>query len=191
MPTFFPLRVVLRDETPAVVRQIVPEDVMKFAEGVHRLSAESRVRRFFCDKTRLSGKEIQNLTQCDGQMHFGFVLGILGDDGNETDTVAVARCFRNREKPSEGEAAVATIDAWQRLGIGTILVQQLARACRALGVHTWKICEFTDNCAVRKIMAKIGSQSFEREIGSGILESIYELRTRNGDSVSESILPPA
>ncbi len=176
MPCSLPLRVFLWDETPALVRQIVPEDAIKFAEGLSRVSTESRVRKFFYDKTGFSKNELHDLSRCDGQTRLGFVLVILDDAGNEAETVAVAQCLRNMKKPTEGEVAVVTIDAWQRLGIGTILVQQLARACHESGIHTWKIFTFSDNCAVRKIMTDIANQTFEREIGSGIVEAAYELR---------------
>jgi GNAT superfamily N-acetyltransferase len=190
MPCAFPLRVALRDETPAVVRKIVPGDATRLAEGLKRLSTESRVRRFFYDKGNFSDKELHNLTHCDGQSHLGFVLGVLDEDGNEVDTVAVARCIRNKKKPWEGEAAVVTIDAWQRLGIGTILLKELARACRDSGIHTWKVSQFANNCAVRKIMSEIGSQTYEREIGSGIVEAVYELRPIDKDTESECIPLP-
>jgi GNAT superfamily N-acetyltransferase len=170
-----PLLFQLLDDTPAVVRSIVPEDAAKLEKGLHNLSTESRVRRFFYDMSQYTGKELRDLTHCDVQTRLALVLGILDENGNEVETVAIARCFQNAEKPWEGEATIVTMDAWQRLGIGTILIRELARRSRDLGIRTWRICQFSDNCAVRKIMTRVGHQTLERDIGAGVLEAEYTL----------------
>ncbi len=158
-----------------MVRPIQPEDAARLVEGLHRMSAESRVRRFFYDKAGFTENELHNLTHCDGQSHLALVLGILDESGNEVDTVAVARCFRDRRDPRQGEAAFVTIDEWQRLGVGTALIRELARRCWNAGIRTWKAFHFADNRGARRILAVVGTRTFEQELGSGIVEAIYAL----------------
>lgn len=166
----------LRDGTAAVVRPIAPEDASSLVEGLRRLSVESRVRRFFYDKVGFSRRELSNLTHCDGRTHLAFVLGILDKDGNEADTVAVARCFRSREFAAHGEVAFVTIDEWQGLGIGNILGRVLARECWEVGIRSWKASHFADNHAALRILALVGERTFKQDLGSGVVESIYTLR---------------
>ncbi len=40
-------------------------------------------------------------------------------------------------------------------------------------------------------MAEIGSQTFEREIGYGIVEAVYELRTMDENPASVSVSLPS
>ena len=117
------------------MRPIRPEDADRLVEGLRRMSTESRVRRLFYDKIAFSGKELHGLTHCDGVNHLALVLGILDGSGNEVDTVAVARCIRDREEPRQGEAAFVTIDEWRRLGIGTALVRESAWRCWEVGIR--------------------------------------------------------
>ena len=53
----------LRDGTTGIVRPISPVDAGPLADGLRRLSPESRVRRFLYEKYAFTERELRDLTQ--------------------------------------------------------------------------------------------------------------------------------
>src|SRR5262245_5696627 len=92
----------LRDGTPIVLRLLRPEDKWLLADGLARMSPESRFRRFFTHRDHLSAHELAYLTEIDQERHFA--LGAVRlDDGREVG-LGVARFV---VLPDEGEARAA------------------------------------------------------------------------------------
>ena len=166
----------LGDGTPAVIRPLVPTDEAKLVEGLQRLSPESRIRRFLFEKSTFTPGEIQHLAHPDGCTQIALVLAILNEMGQEVDKVAVARCFRNPQESQFGEVAVATVDEWQGLGIGTALIKQLARCCRQHGILYWVATLFSGNTPMRKLLQRVGGEVFRETIGASVVQETYELR---------------
>ena len=100
----------LNDGTPGVVRPIDPSDRDALVAGFEALSPESRLRRFFYNKKKLSEDELSRLTHPDGIEHIGYGLLVQPEGEPEEIPIAVARCFRDKHERDLAEIAVVTAD---------------------------------------------------------------------------------
>jgi GNAT superfamily N-acetyltransferase len=129
-------RATLRDGTEAVLRPIRPDDKEMLHRGFHKLSPESRYRRFFAVKTDLSPDELRYLTEIDGIHHFA--IGAVSADGR--DGLGVARFIQLDGEPGIAEAAIAVADELHGKGLGSLLFQRLVAAACERGVTRFR-CE--------------------------------------------------
>jgi GNAT superfamily N-acetyltransferase len=171
----FPLRVRLPDGTTAIVRPIGVADAPWLTAGLQRLSASNRVRRFLFDKRAYTPDELERFTRFDERRHLALVLAITNAAGAEIDGVAVARCFRDPDEPAVAEFAIATVDEWQRRGIGTILVHELAAAAHAAGIRRWKAVFLTGNKPARKLLNRVARLEVEHWVSADCIEATYTL----------------
>jgi acetyltransferase len=171
----FPLHVRLPPGVPALVRPIRRDDALALDEGLRRLSATSRVRRFFYDKQRYSVDELERLTEFDPTRHLALVCIRMDETGRELEGLSVARCFREPQEPEIAEFAIATLDDWQRRGIGRILVQALAGVAWEAGIRRWRAVFLTENLPTRKLLSLIGALEMERWLTADCIEATYAL----------------
>jgi hypothetical protein len=71
----------LRDDTPIVVRPILPEDKWRLQDGMSRMSEASRFRRFMSSMERLTTSQLAYFTEIDYHDHFAYVA--LVDDESD------------------------------------------------------------------------------------------------------------
>jgi GNAT superfamily N-acetyltransferase len=141
----------LVDGTPVRLRLVSPKHREKLAEGFEKLSLESRHRRFFSTRSRLSESDLDYLTDVD-QLHH-VALGAELDGGTrDGEGVGVARFIRLGDASTTAEAAFTVIDEFQGLGLGRILFDRLAAAGRERGVQTFRATHFRDNESMRKLL---------------------------------------
>jgi RimJ/RimL family protein N-acetyltransferase len=147
-------RVVLRDGSRALIRQLQPGDAALVAEAFAGLSAQSRQQRFLTDKPELSPAELRYFAQVDHHDHEA--LGAVSRrDGRG---VGVARYIRDPQKPEAAEIAVAVIDEWHGRGLGTELLTQLAQHARREGIAYFTALVAADNVAVAALLRNIGTE---------------------------------
>lgn len=185
-------RVTLADGTPAVIRPIRHDGGPQLTEALRRLSPESRYHRFLSTKETLSPDELYYLTHCDGVNHLALVLAITDLQGHELEAVAVARCIRDSEDEELAEAAIVVADAWQRRGVGKVLMQDLAERARQVGIRRWQALFLSGNTGARRLMEAVAWQRSERSAGQGVVEAIYDLVDPSGrtpDVVQAAGLP--
>jgi GNAT superfamily N-acetyltransferase len=94
------------------------------------LSPRSRYLRFHAPIPALSAGMRRSLLDVDGRDRIALVAE--AEDGSP---VGIARVSRRPELAEEAEIAVSTIDAWQRRGVGRLLVAAVAERARAVGVR--------------------------------------------------------
>lgn len=157
------------------MRPIVPDDARWLIAGLKRMTPASRVRRFFFDKQAYSKEELRELTRYDEKRHLALVLAITNSAGVELDAVAVVRLFRDPIRPQIAEFAVATVDEWQRRGIGTVLVQRLATCAWDAGIRRWRAVFNSANEGTRKLLSLVANLESERWISSDCIEATYVL----------------
>ncbi len=172
----YPIHVALRDGTTAVIRPVGPADTAKLVAGLQRLSRESRVARFFYAKTELTPAELRQFTERNPDRHIALGLAIADDADHELDAVGIVHCFREGRGSSSGEVAFAVIDEWQRLGIGTVLIQQLALHCWERGIRSWKATFLRANLAPLKLLARVADGPITPEVVAGTLTVRFRLR---------------
>jgi len=130
--------VTLKDGSTVQIRPITPSD----KEALHRfhagLSPTSRYYRFFNHHPTLSDKEAEHFTSPDQNTRVALVAT------TSDRLVAVARFERPPHQPTADLAFVVT-DEFQRLGLGTVLLNKLIAAARLRGIQSLHATTLADN----------------------------------------------
>jgi RimJ/RimL family protein N-acetyltransferase len=159
-------RVVLRDGSAVLVRQVHREDVPLLADGFLRLSTESRRLRFLTDKPHLSDAELRYFTHVDHHDHEA--IGALDEETGRG--LGVARYIRSAKDPTEAEVAVTVVDDWQHRGLGTELLKRLNERAREEGVRTFTALVDVENDAVLGLMRSLGAEVEVRHYDPGAVD---------------------
>jgi GNAT superfamily N-acetyltransferase len=141
--------VLLRDGSTARLRLVQPDDGPALVALHARLSPESVRLRFFAAHPRLSEAEVERLighTTPDR-------LALVAERGG--NLIAVAQYDRD---PGEEEAEVAFLvdDAFQGLGLATLLLEHLAALGRANGIRRFVAVTLWENRAMRDVFRDVG-----------------------------------
>jgi RimJ/RimL family protein N-acetyltransferase len=157
----------LRDGEPIVVRPIEPGDREELADGIRRLSAESRYRRFFTPTDALSQSQLRYLTEVDHHDHEALVA-VEPATGRG---VGVARFVRSPSDPEVAEVAVAVADSWHGRGVATALLHRLTERARAEGIRRFSAEILADNRPMLELIDDLGEVTVtDRERGSVAVE---------------------
>jgi len=168
------IEVQLSDGSRVEIRPLGPDDRQGLSAGFERLSERSRYRRFLSPTSRLSSQQLGYLTELDHHDH----EALVAIEPSSRHGLAIARYVRSRENPREAEAAVAVADDWQRRGLGTILLRQLAVRARDEGIICFRALVLKENDAVRHLLETLG-QVQERETDEDTIEVALEIPDRS------------
>jgi GNAT superfamily N-acetyltransferase len=164
-------RVALADGTEVVIRQVRPDDKRLLADGLERLSPESRYRRFFRPLTELSERDLAYLTEIDHHDH----EALAAIDPRTGDLIGVARYVRGAE-PELAEVSVVVGDPWQRRGVATTLLEHLVERARVAGITHFVALVMDENTdAIRLFERRVPGHARPRRSISGHLELVIEL----------------
>ena len=155
----------LSDGSEVEIRPLGPEDKAGLAAGFERLSGLSRYRRFLSPTSHLSAKQLAYLTEVDHHDH----EALVAIDPASHNGLGVARYVRSAQNPGEAEFAVAVADDWQRRGLGTALLRQLAERARAEGITRFTGFVLEDNQPMRGLLQSLGEVQ-QRDARDGTLE---------------------
>jgi RimJ/RimL family protein N-acetyltransferase len=139
----------LLDGRTVRIRPISPEDVdalVLFHEG---LTNETTRMRFFVMHPHLTPAELERFTHVDH--HDREALVAL----NGSDIIAVAR-FDRLPKSDDAEVAFVAADGWQGNGVGTLLLEHLARRARTEGVTRFVADTLGDNHRMLRVFRRSG-----------------------------------
>jgi RimJ/RimL family protein N-acetyltransferase len=142
----------LRDGQEILIRPIRPDDREELAEGLRRLSPESRYRRFFTPVTELSAGELSYLTDVDHHDHEALVA-LEPETGHG---IGVARFVRSPADAELAEVAVAVADSWHNRGVGTILLHRLTQRAREEGVRRFSANVLSENRPMLELIDELG-----------------------------------
>ena len=137
-----PRWITLRSGHRVLVRALRPDDGPGLAEAFEQLSETSRYRRFFTAKPHLSEQTLAFLTDVDHHDHEALV--------------AVARFIRNSREPDRAEVAVTVIDSWQRRGLGTALLRELAQRAAQEGIGHFTAEILAENQPMLTLARRLG-----------------------------------
>ncbi|MFL6180304.1 MAG: GNAT family N-acetyltransferase [Actinomycetes bacterium] len=126
-PQHWEADVVLRDGEVCHVRPIGPDDGARLISFHSRLSAKTIYYRFFAPYPNLSPRDVQRFTTVDYHDRAALVATV------EDEIVGVVRYERTGQ--DEAEVAFVIEDRYQGRGLGTILLDRIARAARERGVR--------------------------------------------------------
>jgi RimJ/RimL family protein N-acetyltransferase len=134
------------------IRPIRADDRELLADGLRRMSPESRYRRFFAPIDHLTEKQLTYLTQVDHRNHEALVAVEAGTGQG----IGVARFVRSHRDPEIAEMAVAVADDWQGQGIGSELVHRLTSRAREEGIKRFSASTLEENRPMQHLLAELG-----------------------------------
>jgi GNAT superfamily N-acetyltransferase len=175
----------------ALGAQVATTEVVRFADGsiielrpigisdrrlisnfVAQLSPETTYRRFLSVGRGVRNQWVAKLINAD-QCDF-LVYGAVASNEFGSTLVAVAESIRHPGAHERAEFALAAIDPWQNLGIGTLLTRHVARVARSSGIAQWETYGMADHPQMGKVMEHVGTRiSFE--IDHGLSHALYDL----------------
>ena len=137
-PAELAFRWTTRVGTTVHVRPIRAGDASRLLAFHRQLSPTSVYRRHFFMHPELSDAEVEHFTRVD----YVDRLALIAENADEL--VAVCRYERGPDT-TEAEVAFVVADAYQHLGIGTMLLDHLAYAARPNGISTFVATTLADN----------------------------------------------
>lgn len=121
-------RLRLMDGREAVLRGIAPGDREAFLAFHAGLSEESRYLRYFSARRRLPEREIRHFTEVDQRDHAGVVVLVGG-------AIVGHALYDRLADRDEAEVALEVADAFQGHGVGTLMLDELARMAVRAGIR--------------------------------------------------------
>ena len=146
------------------IRPIQPDDREALADGIRRMSPQSRYRRFFSPIERLTDEQLTYLTDVDHHDHEALVAVEAGTGRG----IGVARFVRSQQDPELAELAVAVADDWHNQGVGGTLLQRLTERAREEGIRRFSGFVLEENRPMLELLGEV--QVRDRAAGAVELE---------------------
>ncbi len=159
----------LRDGEKILVRAILHGDKARLLEHFHALSPESIHSRFFSMRRDLSAADLARLTELDFNIHVGLAV-VMGEDQR---FIGVGRYVREADL-KRAEVAFAVRDDYQGHGVGTILLEHLARIARAQGVEMFEANVLAENRQMLGVVEQSGFKA-HRTSDSGVVHLVMPI----------------
>jgi RimJ/RimL family protein N-acetyltransferase len=157
----------LSDGSAARIREIEPADADSLREFHSSLSRRSITMRYLGPHPVLSDKEVERFTNVDRVNRVAFVVERAGH------IVAVAR-YERPPGTDEAEVAFVVQDDFQGRGLGTMLLQQLARVARRQGIRRFRADTFSDNGRMLRVFRDSGfARRYSRS--SDVVEVVLDI----------------
>ncbi len=172
MPTILDLRTysadgILTDGTSIHIRAIRSDDRARLLDHFGRLSPESSYFRFMGLKRSLTDADLDTFTELDYVRNFGLVATL--QDQTDERIIGVGRYMAvGGDGAKRAEVAFAIDDAHQGQGIGTLLLEHLARIARANGIDELEATVLTSNSRMLEVFAKSGF-ALRRSMEAGVV----------------------
>jgi len=171
--TGFESRVIeLRDGSKVHLRPIAAEDEPLLHEAVASMSERTVYFRFFSPIKRMSDALAHRLAVVDYNDRFALVATTHKPSSKER-IVGVARYDRARDTDM-AEVAVAVIDEFQRRGLGSVLLAELARVARIHGIKTFQLIVLPENREMLGLLRNMGWIHQAKLVG-GVYEISFDL----------------
>jgi RimJ/RimL family protein N-acetyltransferase len=137
------------------LRAIGPGDRERVAAMHARLSLESRVRRFFTAKPRLTARELTFLTDVDHRRH----EALAAVDRRDGSIVGTARYVQEHGRPGVADVAIEVVDELQNQGIGTALATALLERAHENGLRLLTATTLWENRPARALLRRLHFQA--------------------------------
>jgi ribosomal protein S18 acetylase RimI-like enzyme len=131
--------------------------------------------RFFSPIKRMSDALAHRLAVVDYRDRFAIVATTPKPHGakQKERIVGVARYDRARDT-DVAEVAVAVIDEFQRRGLGSVLLAELARVARSQGIRSFQLIVLPENGEMLGLLRKMG-WIHQAKLSGGVYEISFEL----------------
>jgi acetyl coenzyme A synthetase (ADP forming)-like protein len=152
MSTAEPVEAILRDGTSISIRTVGPDDRARVVALFGRMSPTSVRHRFFAAKRELSEADLRYLNENATDV----ALAATRRCGSEETILGVGRYVLLPESPLVAEVAFDVGDVDQGRGIGTLLLDHLARIARSRGIATFRAEVEADNRQMLEVFTRSG-----------------------------------
>jgi acyl-CoA hydrolase/GNAT superfamily N-acetyltransferase len=165
----------LRDGTEIFFRPVKPTDDEALSKMLYSLSNQSVQKRYFTYTKRFPHKDVQKLTNVDYQQNLS-IVGVVPKSGGGEDIVAIAQYFFD---PARRDAEVAFIvqDEWQAKGMGSFLLDYIAKIAMKRGVKSFYAAVLPENKAMLNIFYNSG-YSVNTEFDGDSYKITYDLKKK-------------
>lgn len=136
--------------TTLVLRAVERTDRDRIHKLFHRLSDESRYRRFLTPKRELTERELAYLSDIDHVFH----EAIAAVDQRDGSFAGVVRVVRRSDWPGAGDMAVEVADELQHMGIGSCLTARILERARDIGMATVTATTLRHNRPARALLKR-------------------------------------
>ena len=153
-----------------VIRPIRADDKQWLLDVFHRLSPESRYRRFFSPVKELGESQLHYLTEVDHHTH----EALVASDPKTGEGLGVARFIRSAPDATVAEVAVTVVDDWQGRGLGTELLHELADRAREEGVERFNATVLDSNRAMLEVFRELADVRVTGR-DAGVVELLMDL----------------
>lgn len=159
------------------IRPVTPNDRERIVEGLRSMSVETSNRRFFTPKFYPSEETLRYLTHIDGEQHMA--IGAVDCSQEGEPGIGAARYVRLPDEPSIAEAAVVVLDAYQRQGIGSMLIAALSRYAATHGVEAFRGFVLAENRDFLTFLGMLGA--FNEHAHDGVIQIDMPVYAREED----------
>lgn len=164
--------VTLRDGTPLVVRAIRPDDAPRLQALHSRLSEQSLFLRFLSFQRTLPDGDALRFASVDFEKNMALVATQQTPDGEQV--VGVARYASIGDDNSDfAEAAIVVDDAFQGLGLGTLLLERLIVYARAHGIRAFTASIHSSNTQIMRFIKRSGLPVRRKFMGGTLDYVVY------------------
>jgi RimJ/RimL family protein N-acetyltransferase len=149
----------LPDGTRVRLRPISPRDRRRHWRFLCSLSLQTRYQRLFSPRGLLPG-ELRRMVEIDYQREMALVAVV--ETAGDEQVLGVARYVREETGDLRAaladcaEFAIVVADAWQRRGIGTLLLQRLRQVAEAAGVRHFAGLTLATNLQMIRLARRLG-----------------------------------
>ena len=163
----------IRNGSTVFLRPIQRSDVDRLLGLVRRFSRETMYLRFHHIVTKMSRKEA--ISFCTIDYDYTFALVVTIGEGVSEKLLAVGRYYRLPSKDA-AEFAIVVADKYQKQGIGTYLMKELAAAAKENGVRFLEGEVLVENKDMMHVIEACGFQVSE-ELEEGVYRAVLDLYT--------------
>ena len=163
--------VILKDGSTLHLRPIQRDDEERLLAFFYRMNPHTVYLRFHHALTNLPKEEVRRLCTVDYDSTFALVA-TLGEETEER-IIAVGR-YSRLPKGDAAELALVVEDAYQRKGIGTLLLEQIAIIAREKGIRRFEAEVLVENAEVMKVLKDSGFR-VAKEVDSGVYRVVLDI----------------
>jgi len=166
------IEVILRTGQSLKLRSIRPDDKERLKDFFYKLSPKTRYLRFQYAKEHISDAELKHFTEVTPPERYAYVAAI--GEAEKEQIVAVARWDALADKKT-AEVAFTVQDNIQLHGIGTLLLEELARAALASNITIFRAQVLDENIHMMEVFDESGFR-LKKSILDGVWHIAIDLK---------------
>jgi RimJ/RimL family protein N-acetyltransferase len=161
------IRAALPDGGTAQFRPLRNGETTPLLEVFADLSPRSRAFRFLTAMPRLPGPFVRKLSETDGLAHVAWLASVDGRPAG------IGRYVQLHDDPCTAEVAFEVVDAQQRRGLGTVLLDTITTVAAHNGIRRLRATVHPQNLGSLRLLSRL---DLPMSLDDGVLEGSGPLR---------------